>query len=181
VIRGGTTVFPATNAIAALNTQSVARLDPSKLTMIVDGVVVLEGGSSSNPALLPLNSARIDAGDEIKVTVLGAPIAYEYDSLQSGGLGSISGQFFLIGGSGTGIYDANNVPLTGIVYPVTLNVPVTYVTDGARGDSIVQTGVQTFDSSLLAYIIFAANEETRTARIRKGLGEGDDLGAPACK
>jgi hypothetical protein len=60
-------------------------------------------------------------------------------------------------------------------------VPVTRSIDAGRGDSIVQTGLSTFNTSLLSYIIFAANEETRAARIRKGLGEGDDLGAPACK
>ena len=58
-----------------------------------------------------------------------------------------------------------------------------FIFDGAtgRGDSIIQTGLSTFDNSLLSYIIFAAREETRAARFRKGLGGSDDLGAPACK
>jgi hypothetical protein len=46
---------------------------------------------------------------------------------------------------------------------------------------VIQTGLATFDNSLLSYIIFAANEETRAARIRGGLGSADELGAPACK
>ena len=46
---------------------------------------------------------------------------------------------------------------------------------------VVQTGLTTFDDSLLSYVIFAANVETRALRFRTGLGEGDDIGAPACK
>ena len=41
-------------------------------------------------------------------------------------------------------------------------------------------GLTTFDQSLLSYIIFAANEETRAARITRGLST-EDVGAPACK
>ena len=53
--------------------------------------------------------------------------------------------------------------------------------DGGRGASVVQTGRTTFNNALLAYIIFAANEETRSSRFRRVLGDSDDLGAPTCK
>ena len=76
---------------------------------------------------------------------------------------------------------ANNQPVAGSGEPIDISVPVTRDTDSGRGDSIVQTGLATFNNSLLSYIIFAANEETRAARIRKGQGDSDDIGAPACK
>ena len=53
--------------------------------------------------------------------------------------------------------------------------------DAGLAGSIVQTGLVTFDDSLLSYVIFAANMETRASRIRRGLGDSDDIGAPACK
>jgi hypothetical protein len=87
----------------------------------------------------------------------------------------------MIGGSGSGLFDANNLSVSGAAKPITINVPVTFGPDAGLGDSIVQTGLSTFNNSLLSYIIFAANEETRAARFRKGLGDSDDVGAPACK
>jgi hypothetical protein len=59
--------------------------------------------------------------------------------------------------------------------------PVVYGFDSGLGASIVQTGLSTFNNALLAYIIFAANEETRAARFRKGIGDSDDFGTPDCK
>ena len=44
---------------------------------------------------------------------------------------------------------------------------------------IEASSLRAFDS-LLGYIIFAANEETRAARIRAGLGASDDSNMPAC-
>jgi len=69
----------------------------------------------------------------------------------------------------------------GTSQPITINTPVTYGFDAGRGEAIVQTGLSTFNNALLAYIIFAANEETRAARFRKGVGDSDDFGAPDCK
>jgi hypothetical protein len=131
---------------------------------------------------LSLNSARIDAGDEIKITTGGTPLNYTYTH-SSQGSKTVSGSFIMIGGTGTGFFDANNIALTGLAVPITVNAPggLTKDLDVGRGDAVVQTGLSTFNESLLAYSIFAANEETRSGRFRKGLGEGDDLGAPACK
>jgi hypothetical protein len=95
----------------------------------------------------------------------------------------------MIGGPDSGFFDSNNVPLGGgsppVEFPITIGVVAAAgyqrVPDTGLGAAVIQTGLATFDQSLLSYIIFAANEETRAARMRRGLGEGDDLGAPACK
>ena len=79
------------------------------------------------------------------------------------------------------------MPLPGTAAPISI-----YLTGGGVltrhfpvggnfAPAVIQTGVTTFDESLLSYIIFAANEETRAARIRRGLGVDDDLGAAACQ
>jgi hypothetical protein len=180
VIRGGTANFPAIdqfglpNTPGAANTQSLARLDPSKLTVTSSGPVVLQGGTSNHPDLVPLNQARIDAGDEIRFTLTGPATTYSYLNNQTGQVETLSGSFFLVGGTGSGLFDANNLPVPGSALPITINVPVAVGPDGLRGDSIVQTGLFTFNSSLLSYIIFAANEETRTARIKRGILLTDD-------
>ena len=46
---------------------------------------------------------------------------------------------------------------------------------------VVQTGLTTFDDSLLSYVIFAANVETQVLRFRRGSSDSDEVGAPACK
>ncbi len=180
IIKGGHTIVnPSLTSVSARNAVALGELDPSTLDMTVDGHVLLVGGVTSGPAG-SLASARIDAGDEIKITVNGAPTTYAYtDSL--GAPRTVTGQFFMIGGSGSGLFDANNLSVSGAAKPITINVPVTFGPDTGLGDSIVQTGLSTFNNSLLSYIIFAANEETRAARFRKGLGDSDDVGAPACK
>jgi hypothetical protein len=169
VIRGGRTDFPFNDAVAARNTQALARMDPSKLDLTIAGALVLEGGSSSQPALAPLNSARIDAGDEIKITFTGAPIFYTYNNLQSGQRETLNGNFFMVGGSSSGFFDANGAPVSGAVFPITVSGgTIAKGADPSRGDSVVQTGLSQFSDSLLSYIIFAANVETRT-KIKSGI------------
>jgi hypothetical protein len=107
-------------------------------------------------------------------------MSYTYNNTQSGPK-TLSGHFFMIGGSSSGLFDRNNQVLPGTSSPVTINVPVQFDADPGLGSSIIQTGLQTFNNALLSYIIFAANEETRAARFRKVLGDSDDPGAPACK
>jgi hypothetical protein len=159
---------------------ALGELDPSQLDMTIDGNLVLQGGISTGPAGA-LASARIDAGEKIIIKVNGPSTSYTYNNTQLGPR-TLTGKAFLIGGPGSGLYDANNQPLEGnLGQAIELNVPLTRDIDIGLGDSIVQTGLSTFNNSLLAYIIFAANEETRAARFRKGLGDSDDVGAPACK
>src|SRR6185436_13989165 len=96
IIRGG--FVDAATAPRAQRSQALASLDPSKLTMNVAGAVILEGGLSTNPALLPANSARIDAGGEIDITV-GSTIRYVYNNSGAGPI-ALNGSFLMIGGGG---------------------------------------------------------------------------------
>jgi hypothetical protein len=190
VLIGGTTNVDSTDlarslaitSVSAPNAQAMAQLDPSKLTMTVDGILVLQGGKTTGPAG-SVASARIDAGDEIKITVNGNK-AYSYPG--SGVLGPAS--FYMIGGSDSGFFDSNNVDLAGsLAYPqafpitVTLAGPFQRVFDSTLASGVVQTGLTTFDDSLLSYVIFAANVETRALRFRTGFTDADEIGAPACK
>jgi hypothetical protein len=180
IIKGGhTDVNPGLSSTSARNAVAVGQVDPNTLDMKVDGYVLLEAGTSTGPNGA-LTSARIDAGDKITITVNGSPTTYQYTDTRNITT-ALPGRFFLVGGSGTGLFDANNISIPGSAAPITINVPVTTYLDSGLGDSIVQTGLATFNNSLLSYIIFAANEETRSGRIRKGLGDSDDPTAPACK
>jgi hypothetical protein len=187
IVRGGqANVSGSLTSISAGNALALAQLDPSKLFLDVGGRLVLEGGKHTGP-IGSLTSARIDAGDEIRITVRGAPAPYSYTT-SAGTSSTVTGSFLMIGGPDSGFFDSQNVPLGGSSYPIEFPItvdmaPAGYVrvADSGLGAAVVQTGLATFDQSLLSYIIFAANEETRAARMRRGLGEGDDLGAPACK
>lgn len=86
----------------------------------------------------------------------------------------LNGKFFIVGGPASGLFDASNLPVPGSAVPIAINAPVIYGADSLRGDSSVQTGLSTFNSSLLSHIIFAANEETRAIRFRSGLQLVDD-------
>jgi hypothetical protein len=187
IVRGGTVnVSSGLTSTSARNALAVAQMDPSKLFLNVGGRLVLEGGRRFGPQG-SLASARIDAGDEIQISVSGAPKVYNYVN-SSGASVTATGSFITIGGVDSGFFDSNNVPLGGAAFPTEFPITVSMgaagflkVIDPGLGAAVVQTGLSVFDESLLSYIIFAANEETRAARIRRGLGEGDDIGAPACK
>jgi hypothetical protein len=176
---------PLTSTEAA-NAQAMARLDPSNLTLEVDGILVMQGGKTTGPAG-SFASARIDAGNEIKITVNGSA-PYEY--ISSAGVPTAVGpaSFYMIGGSDSGFFDKNNVDLAGsLSYPQAFPITVTLagsflrIPDTGLAGSVVQTGAATFDDSLLSYTIFAQNDETRTIRIRRGFGDSDDLGVAACR
>jgi hypothetical protein len=125
-------------------------------------------------------SARIDSGDLIVINVNGPAVSYSYNNTESGPR-TLTGKFFMIGSSSSGLFDRNNQSVPGTSSPITINTPIVYDFDNGLGSSVVQTGRTTFNNALLAYIIFAANEETRSARFRRILGDSDDLGAPTCK
>ena len=179
IIRGGTTNVSPSSLVDGRNAVSIGQLDPSTLTMNVDGVMLLEAGRTLGTQG-SFASARIDSGDLIVINVNGAPMNYTYNNTQSGPK-TLNGSFFMIGSSSSGLFDRNNQPVPGNSSPITINTPVLYDFDSGRGTSVVQTGRTTFNNALLAYIIFAANEETRSARFRRVLGDSDDLGAPTCK
>jgi hypothetical protein len=176
--------FPLTS-VSAQNALALAQMDPSKLTMTIDGMLVLQGGRSTGPAG-SVASARIDAGDEIRITVNGSA-PYTYTDSHGAVQALPANSFFMIGGADSGFFDANNVNLaSSVAYPQSFPITVTLaggylrVADDGLAGSVVQTGRFTFDESLLSYIIFANNVETRSFGIRKGIGD-DDSGIGACK
>jgi len=179
VILGGTANVSPSALVDPRNAIALGQLDPSTLTMNVSGAVVLQSGPMLGQTGSQ-TSARIDAGDAIVINVTGPSTSYTYNNTQSGPK-TLSGNFFVVGNSSSGLFDKNNVAQPGNSAPITINTPVVYDYDSGLGSSIVQTGLQTFNNALLAYIIFAANEETRAARFRKVLGDNDDAGAPNCK
>jgi len=178
------TNLPLTS-VEAPNAQAMARMDPSTLTLEVDGILVLQGGKATGPAGA-VASARIDAGDEILITVNGsAPYSYTTSGGAPAAVGPAS--FYMIGGSDSGFFDKNNQDLAGsLSYPQTFPITITLagaflkIPDSGLAGGVVQTGVATFDDSLLSYTIFAANEETRAIRIRRGF-DSDDVGVAACR
>jgi hypothetical protein len=135
-------------------------------------------------------SARIDAGDEIRITTL-APSSLTYTFTDGQGQSvTLPGGVILVGEpAGTGSFDKALIPLDAGGYPGAFPITMSFLNggqytkhfDSTLGSGVVQVGRNVFDESLLSYVIFAANEETRAARIRRGLGSGDDLGAPACQ
>ncbi len=190
VLRGGTASASSSLTLTeAAGAQALAELDPSLLTMDVAGNLILHAGRATGAAG-PVASARIDAGDEIRITVR-APSSMTYSFTDSTGASRVaSGGVILVGDApGTGTFDAGLVPLDagGVPggFPVTIALPgggaYSKITDVGLADSVIQVGRNVFDQSLLNYVIFAANEETRTARIRRGIGSDEDLGAPACQ
>ena len=100
----------------------------------------------------------------------------------------------LVGGIGSGIYDRDNLPIT-LISDEASQVRVRFPgvnagsggglyflnTDTSKATAFIQSlSPRGFDDSLMSYIIFAANEETRTGRIRTGVSNTDDLSKPSC-
>jgi len=100
----------------------------------------------------------------------------------------------LAGGIGSGLFDRNNQPIK-LYYDVSSQVLLLFpaINGGAGGGSyflntdvtkatafIQSLSPRGFDESLMSYIIFAANEETRTGRIRTGISTMDDSSKPSC-
>ena len=100
----------------------------------------------------------------------------------------------LVGGKGSGLYDRDNQPIT-LYYDVASQVLLrfnalnggpgggTYFMqeDLSKAAAFVQSlSPRGFDDSLLGYIIFAANEETRTGHIQTAVSKEDDSSKPSC-
>ena len=166
---------------------ATALIDPT-LTLVIrtGGSVVLQSGQVAGNNVSGAASARIVNEGNIELFI-GGNTPYTYTNPASGIVSVLPGGLLLIGGGGSGILDKNSVPLPGTAAPITINFTgggaITQFSPGGGNfaPAVIQTGVTTFDESLLSYIIFAANEETRAARIRRGLGVDDDLGAAACQ
>jgi hypothetical protein len=172
------------NGFGTAQPSALAVIDPtSPLEIYSGGNVILQAGQT-NGSLNAAASARIINQGFIRIDLGSGAGGYFYapDNV------TLGPGVILIGGAGTGAFSGSPIPLPVFSHatdPIKISggglvkwTPLTNPTSFA--DASILSGVNLFDESLLSYIIFAANEETRAARIRRGL-EGEDLGAPACK
>ena len=167
-------------------TSAAAKIDPVNLRINTGGYIKLIGGDGPGA-----RAAIVNTGDmEIKI---GGKFDYTYTDA-SGTHTVRDVGLLLAGGSGSGIFDRNNLPIT-LFYDVSAQVLLLFpaINGGAGGGTyFLQTDLtkasgfvqslspRGFDDSLMSYIIFAANEETRTGRIRTGVSNTDDISKPSC-
>ena len=166
---------------------SRARIDPvSELIIRTGGSVVLQSGAASGGATE--SGARIENEGNITMFIGGGTAGnlarYTYNDPVLGAT-TLGPGLILIGNGGSGVFDANNRSLTGTGIPITLifgNGGIVRHTpsSGTFGSSIVRTGVNSFDDSLLRFILFSQLEAAKADRIRRGITD-DDLGGAACQ
>ncbi|MFH1043834.1 MAG: hypothetical protein V1796_01955, partial [Pseudomonadota bacterium] len=167
-------------------TSAAAKIDPINLRINTGGYIKLVGGEGGGA-----RAALVNSGDmEINI---GGKIDYTYTDA-SGTHTVTDVGLLLVGGLGSGLYDRDNQPIK-LYYDVSSQVLLLFpgVNGGAGGGSyfwqkdvskasafVQSLSPRGFDESLMAYIIFAANEETRTGRIRTGVSTMDDSSKPSC-
>ena len=166
-----------TSQVGSALVSASAQVDPNVLEITVGGNIVLQSGVGGGTA------ARIQNEGDITIKIAGnAP--YTYTDTVEGVKTIPKGGFIIIGNSSSGIFNGQNTPIEGNELPILISLTgggsITRITDNGRGTSLMQSGVKPFDTSLLNYLIFAANEETQTTRVSAGIGGSDDANLPAC-
>jgi hypothetical protein len=167
-------------------TSAAAKIDPVNLHINTGGYIKLVGGVGGGA-----RAALVNSGD--MVIKIGGKFDYTYTD--AAGTHTVKDVGLLLdGGGGSGLYDRDNQPIT-LYYDISSQVLLLFppINDGPGGGSyflhydptIASAFVQSlsprgFDESLMAYIIFAANEETRTGRIQTGASNADDASKPSC-
>jgi hypothetical protein len=168
-------------------TSAAAKIDPINLRINTGGYIKMIGGEGAGA-----RAALVNSGDmEIRI---GGKFDYTYtDATGTHTVRDVG--MLLVGGTGSGLFDRNNQPIK-LYYDVSSQVLLLFpaINGGAGGgsyflhtDTTMKTSafVQSlsprgFEDSLMSYIIFAANEETRTGRIRTGVSSTDDMNKPSC-
>jgi len=168
-------------------TSAAAKIDPVNLVLNTGGYIKLVGGTGAGAPAAIVNSGDIEINIGGKTDYTFKDAAGVEHTVPNVGL-------LLVGGIGSGIYDRNNLPITNMG-DVSSQVRILFpaVNGGAGGGSyflntdttkasafIQSLSPRGFDDSLMSYIIFAANEETRTGRIRTGVANTDDISKPSC-
>ena len=148
-------------------------IDPAAdLVIISGGNIVLEAGVG------PGSQAQILNQGDVKLTV-GGSTPYVFTFTRIAGVGTATG-LILIGGNGTGLLGGKaNTVLLGDQIQLSGGGLVT-IYDPGRAAATVQANSPRPSDDLLSYIIYAANEETRAARIRTGRGTADNSDLPSC-
>ena len=174
VMKGG-----AVSRVASATLSAGAQIDPATLNITVGGNMVLQGGLGAGAEAKIVNEGEI-------VLRIGGTADYTYMHTVDGAKTVGPGLIFVGAGAGTGIFNGLNVQLNDNALPVDIAFTgigggrVQLLSDPARAVAYIQTGVKGFDTSLLNYLIFAANEETKASRLRTGAGGSDDSNLPSC-
>ena len=164
-----------------------ATIDPVNLVVNTGGTIKLIGGTGAGAP------AALLSGGDIQINV-GGKFDYTYKDAAGNEHTVPNVGLLLAGGIGSGIFDRSNQLITlldDVSSQVFLRFPAvnggvgggSYFlnTDTAKATAFIQSlSTRGFDDSLLAYILFAANEETRTGRIRTSASGTDDLSKPSC-
>ena len=167
-------------------TSAGAKIDPVSLRLNTGGYVKLIGGTGAGALAAIVNSGDMEIN-------IGGKFDYTYtDATGEHTVRDVG--LLLAGGIGSGLFDRNNQPIK-LYYDVSSQVLLLFpaINGGAGGGSyflntdvtkatafIQSLSPRGFDESLMSYIIFAANEETRTGRIRTGISTMDDSSKPSC-
>jgi len=174
------------NSQAGGQTSAGAKIDPPNLRINVGGYIKLTGGQGAGAPAAIVNSGdmEINIGGKFDHTYTDAAGTH---TVKDVGL-------LLLGGIGSGLFDRDNQPIT-LYYDVSSQVLIRFPainggagggnyflqTDADKATAFIQSlSPRGFDDSLMAYVIFAANEETRAGRINTGLSNVDDANKPSC-
>ncbi|OGA54282.1 MAG: hypothetical protein A3G25_14950 [Betaproteobacteria bacterium RIFCSPLOWO2_12_FULL_63_13] len=180
-LRGGNTLRRRNADVTQLNLVSAqAFLDPATMNITTGGSIVLIAGLGVNA------TAKIVNSGDVKFTIGGiSPVTYvnplteEEKTVAQGGL-------LLVGGPGSGIFDAFDNPTGLKAPPIEANFyrggDLNSIISGDRNmaAAYVKSGPTRNFDDLLSYILFAANEETRVTRVRVGTSSSDDANLPSC-
>jgi hypothetical protein len=171
VLTGGAITGAGTSATA------LAAFDPdTPLEIKTGGSVAVIGGTApvATPGLLA--SASIQNAGPINFTIGGSGVVADPVVVAALGAGIPAG-LIIAGGSGSGRYDASDMPVTGNAFPITYRFTgggaYTVITDmagyanGLVKSRAVLLGI---DESLLGYINFSINTET-VAKGRRGTSD----------
>ena len=167
-------------------TSAAAKIDPINLRINTGGYIKLVGGEGGGA-----RAALVNSGD-MEINIGGK---FDYTYTDASGEHTVKDVgLLLVGGLGSGLYDSENQPIK-LFYDISSQVLLLFpgINGGVGGgtyfwqrdDTKASAFVQSlsprgFDESLMAYIIFAANEETRTGRIHTSVSSTDDANKPSC-
>jgi hypothetical protein len=166
-------------------TSAGAKIDPVSLRLNTGGYIKLIGGTGAGAP-----AAIVNTGD-MEINIGGK---FDYTYTDATGEHTVKDVGLLLaGGIGSGLFDRKNQPIT-LYYDVSSQVLLLFpaINGGAGGGSyFMQTNVtkatafiqslspRGFPESLMSYITFAANDETRSGR-RTGTSTTDDSSKPSC-
>ena len=191
---GGSVTLRGGNTPKLGQSSAAASIDPNELVIRAGGDIVLIGGSGPN------SSASITNAGDIQLVIGGSgkirDISYTAGATPVlGGTSGlvvtrgvkttigVPGGLILIGGPGSGLFGANNVSISPgdqIKVNFTNGGVFSQVTQAGISSAFITANSARSYDSLLGYIIYAANEETRASRARGGLGASDDSNSPSC-